>query len=80
VISRLLRSFPRSIRSRFNARLVDILIDKAEGIMAKRVLLADIRVSNDELNILSYSDLDQAALKLLAELQASNRGTDAAED
>jgi Holliday junction resolvasome RuvABC ATP-dependent DNA helicase subunit len=75
VIAKLMRSFPRVIRSRFNARLVDILIDKAEAVLARRLLVTPDAINSDEddLNILSFIDLDQAAIQLLNELQTVSR-------
>lgn len=73
VVGRLMRSFPRIIRSRFNARLVDILLDKAEGVLARRLLAESTGDGTDDLNMLTYSDIDQATLLLLEELQTVNR-------
>ena len=68
----ILRILPADLVPRYNARISDLLLDKAEASMARRMLMSPERADSDDIFKLTESDFKNAAVSLRYEMLQAN--------
>jgi type II secretory pathway predicted ATPase ExeA len=71
-IKQILRILPPELVPRYNARIADLLLDKAESSLAKRILMTSYADESTDIVTLVDSDLRNAAISLRSEMQQAN--------
>lgn len=71
-IKQILRILPPELVPRYNARIADLLLDKAESSLAKRIMFSPFADESTDIVTLVDSDLRNAAISLRSEMQQAN--------